>query len=70
MPLWAAELEWAAAFGVDPSTVGAVKARWWIRWQLWRSARNSRQAWEYYKANPHAENLSPPMLEAMHWANE
>jgi hypothetical protein len=30
---------------MDPSTVGDVPLRWWVRWQMWGQASASRQSY-------------------------
>lgn len=69
-PAWAAQIEYAEAFGCHPQDVGrTVKARWWHRWLVYGQARSARQAWEhFYNAKDAVTELSKAEHRAKNWA--
>ena len=67
--MWAAQLVYAETFKVNPEMVGQVKARWWMRWQEWQRARNSRIACEKKARSTNwVEDLTPEEKTLVLWA--
>lgn len=67
-PGWFWVFEYAEQFGAHPQDVaGHVTAEWWVRWQMWRKASLSSQAWTNWDRNKKADEPES-MRKARLWA--
>ena len=67
--MWAAQLVYAETFHMNREKVGQVKVRWWMRWQEWQHARNSRLACEKKSRSDNwVEDLTAEEKSLVLWA--
>ena len=59
---------YAEMYGVEPHTVADVPLLWWIRWENWITAKNSRAVHERTRENKGLPPKKNPDLELYLWA--